>query len=72
MSIFSKPKPLVSVTNPKPAERETGWYWVRPDFGAEKWVPAKYIADARAWYSVEWGGQGDRCMVEIGEAIVRA
>jgi hypothetical protein len=51
--------------------RSTGWYWVRPDCGDERWVPAKFDARVHRWYSIDFMGLGDRHMIEIGEEIVR-
>jgi hypothetical protein len=53
------------------APRETGWYWVRPSSGSENWVPAKYLAEVRCWYSIAFGGISDRGLIEIGDEIVR-
>jgi hypothetical protein len=59
------------VNNDPINERKTGWYWVRPDSGDERWVPAKFDARVHRWYSIDFMGLGDRHMIEIGEEIVR-
>ena len=51
--------------------RKTGWYWVKPVHGDEVWVPAKYVAEVRCWYSIDFFGLPDSRMAEIGGAITR-
>lgn len=54
-------------------QRQDGWYWVRKiQLGRPvgHWEPAKWVAEARCWYSIEWFGRPDS-MVECGERIER-
>lgn len=52
--------------------RRNGWYWVRKE-GTDAvygpWVPAEWRSETRSWYSANFAGIPDFCMI-VGQRLM--